>query len=190
MAVTLPALATVQSIPILADARLSSFDTQDYVRHQHPDMAGNAEAISHWAAYYTVNPILLIQVIRAQAAETVAGPADVRGLADSLAGLARSGDAFEGLPRETLSEQLAELFSLDLATAANAVDRAWTETVKTGMNIQLSPAISEPPAFDLPFAIPQAWQFNGAHTWTGNDDGSPMSSLDFASSWSTSHACG
>ena len=184
MAVTLPALATVQSIPILADARLSSFDTQDYVRHQHPDMAGNAEAISHWAAYYTVNPILLIQVIRAQAAETVAGPVDVRGLADSLAGLARSGDAVGGLPRETLSEQLAQLFSLDLATAANAVDRAWTEIVKTGMHIQLSPAISEPPAFDLPFAIPRAWQFNGVHTWTGNDDGSPMSSLDFASSWS------
>jgi hypothetical protein len=56
--------------------------------------------------------------------------------------------------------------------------------LSAGISMTLAVAVDQPPALDLPFAEPQAWQFNGAHTWSGDDDGSPMSSLDFASSWS------
>ena len=59
----LPANSTLENLPITTDGRFSGFDAQQYVRQVHPALADQAEAISHWAGYYRVNPILLSHLL-------------------------------------------------------------------------------------------------------------------------------
>lgn len=131
---------------ILLDNRFSGFDAIAHVRREHPQLDGLAEAISHWAGYYSVNPIVLAREV-AQAPSVPKNADGVKRLAAALAEMGRA-------QVQATPPQSPESTSAD-----------------------------QPPVMDLPFAYPQAWLFNGVHTWTGSDDGAPMSSIDFVESW-------
>jgi LasA protease len=166
------------------DARFSGFDTIAHVRRTQPALADRAEAISHWAGYYSVNPLLLARVVHGRAA---ADARAVEALARALAVAAASSEVREpaaagadAQPDRALEQMLAlPAAAVDALLAATQADM--TAAGLWGLQVVIADA---PPALDLPFAPPRAWQFNGVHTWTGSDDGSPMSSLDFTSSWS------
>jgi LasA protease len=185
---TLP--AAVEPPPVSMDGRFSGFDAIAYIREQHPALAAQAEIVSHWAGYYSVNPILLARATRllsAQTPQTHVTAAGIRSLARSLAPLEASERA-PGRDGFAAQEQLVQALATALALPADAADRLLRDTrmdmEAAGLSQPLATSSALPPALDLPFARPQAWKFNGVHTWTGDNDGSPKSSLDFTSSWS------
>ena len=55
--------------PVAMDGRFSGFDAIAHIGRHHPRLAPWAESVSHWAGYYSVNPLLLALVL-----ETPAGP--------------------------------------------------------------------------------------------------------------------
>jgi murein DD-endopeptidase MepM/ murein hydrolase activator NlpD len=164
---------------VIQDSRFSGFDAIEYVRRTHSGLAAHAEAISHWAGYYGVNPILLAHAAERDAAAAPFGAAAVRSLAERISAFA-SGQ--EDTAR--LAAMLSQALSVSVLDAEGLLDGTRSAMRFAGLSLPLAIVEASPPALDLPFAEPQAWQFNGAHTWTGSDDGSPMSSLDWASSWS------
>jgi len=179
-----PGLSAPNFPPVLMDARFSGFDAIAHVRQAHPELADRAEAISHWAGYYSVNPVLLARVARER---PVRDDDDVAELARSLAALgARRMDAGRVAPTldAASARALGEALSLSGETADRIVADTQAEMATAGLSRPQAIFADAPPVLDLPFAPPQAWQFNGVHTWTGSNDGSPMSSLDFVSSWS------
>lgn len=166
------------SLAIL-DSRFSGFDGIAYVRSRHPALAAHAEAISHWAGYYGANPILLVRALDLGSAAVPVDGSAIRSLAKRISALASAGD-------ETLrlAPALSQTLSVSLLDAEALLEGTRLAMRAAGLPRPLAVVEASPPALDLPFADPQAWQFNGAHTWTGSDDGTPMSSLDWASSWS------
>jgi len=169
-----------------ADGRFSGFDARAYVLQRHPALAEVQEAISHWAAYYNVNPILLAHLVSELAGRQAPDSDSVRRLAHSLhrldAGRARKqGEA--DFSRPELAGQLSGQFGISTETAERLIDQSILDADRAGVSVPMVFANDSPPAFDLPFARPQIWQFNGVHTWTGDDDGTPMSSLDFTRTW-------
>jgi hypothetical protein len=182
-----PSLAASPAVPLTMNSSYSGFDSIDYIEKNHRDLRPFAEAISHWAAYYSINPILLTQVLNARAKgelptheiiETVAGDLAV------LAGDQSRTDHVDGTPADGLAARIDKQFSLGADTSARVLELTRIESASAGLAIELINSPEKPPALDLPFTKPQAWQFNGVHTWTGNDDGSAMSSLDFTRTWS------
>lgn len=178
------ALGMADTTPVLMDARFSGFDAIAHVRQIHPELAARAEAISHWAGYYSVNPILLARIVL----ESPAPDSDaVAALARALAAVATPSDAANrSLARDDseLARRLAERFPVPLDRAGKLIAESRADMQAAGLWRTLAVTAEAPPALDLPFAPPQAWQFNGVHTWTGDDNGSPMSSLDLSLSWS------
>ncbi len=155
---------------IVMDGRFSGFDAIAHIRKNHPDWDGAAEAVSHWSAYYNVNPILVLHLLRATASpdvsvKTVRKTARILGEQDDLSGVGKA----LSLPANQLDQLLED---------------SREETSASGITHFLHVASDSPPALDLPFVRAQAWEFNGVHTWTGDNDGSPMSSIDFSSNWS------
>lgn len=168
--------------PILMDARFSGFDTIAHVRFEHPQLAPLAEVISHWAGYYSVNPILLTQVVRKRSLEVLATAQEVEALAALLALAGRTPARPEAVgTRDTL--QSLDGISLSSDALDDLLDRTSKAMAQAGLGETLAILADEAPALDLPFALPQAWQFNGVHTWTGDNNAMPMSSLDFTQSW-------
>lgn len=180
------ALARDDLPPVSTDARFSGFDARTHISNHHPALASSAEVISHWAAYYRVNPILLTNFIEAGLKKQLPTPEAIKNLAASLARLdsgrlESSTDTAD--QRAELAEGLGRMFALTSESAAQLIDQTVAELSAAGLSLPLAITGDTPPALDLPFAQPQAWQFNGAHTWTGDDDGTPLSSLDFTRTW-------
>jgi len=173
--------------PLMTDGRFSGFDARAFVSSRHPLLTSSAEVISHWAAYYRVNPILLAHAIELGHAGTAPTGEAIKGLAASLARmdsdrLESSGDSPDN--RRQLAERLGQALTLTSESAEQLIDQTMADVAAAGLSLPLAVVNGLPPAFDLPFARPQKWQFNGVHTWTGDNDGSPMSSLDFARTFS------
>lgn len=160
----------------ITDSQISGFDAIAHISNRHPSLALQAESISHWAAYYDINPLVLTQVLLTDVAGTSFSANQVKSLARQLAEL-KGG-------QESLTKNLSKKFNLDDPTAEKVIKQARLEAEVAGISQTQAVADDSPPAMDLPFQYPQAWQFNGVHTWTGDDDGTPMSSLDFVQSWS------
>jgi hypothetical protein len=181
------ATAGNEGLLLVMDSRFSGFDAISHIQRNHGSLAAQAESISHWAAYYSVNPILLTHVIKAQPPQVMQNTGSIRSLARSLGSLSTLQSELrrgEVVSPQALQPELRGLFSFSDETASKVIDLTRQETAAAGLSTPLAIISDIPPAFDLPFDRPQAWQFNGAHTWTGDDDGSPMSSLDFVRSWS------
>lgn len=181
------AMAGDEEVIISMDGRFSGFDAIGHIRRNHGSLAAQAESISHWAGYYSVNPILLLHVVKAQLARGHLNSNAVRSLASSLGSLSAIQDQTlrrEGISRQQLRDGLRSTFALSPKTASRVLDLSSRETGAAGLSAVLAVTSETPPALDLPFFRPQAWRFNGVHTWTGNDDGTAMSSLDFARNWS------
>jgi hypothetical protein len=181
------ALAATGPPPVFMNSQFSGFDAIDYIRRNHPSLESQAESISHWSAYYNVNPILLINVVKVHDSLQLPIAGAIKTLASSLGSLAtrqsrtsRSESTFS----PTLVNELDRLYSFGADTAAKVIDLTRLETASAGLTAALTAASDTPPALDLPFTRPQSWQFNGVHTWTGSGDDSPMSSLDFTRTWS------
>jgi len=176
-----------EAAPVIkTDGRFSGFDTRAYVLSRHPSLASINEAISHWAAYSDVNPILLTHLVREFADREPIDSDLVRQLARTLAQLDSDRpqkQADTGISRGELSSRLAGQFGLSTESLEQVLDQSAIDLAATGLNVPSAVSSESPPAMDLPFARPQIWQFNGVHTWTGDDDGSPMSSLDFTRTW-------
>ena len=185
----LPATTSASTeVPMVStDRRLSGFDTIRHVQRNHHGLAAQAESISHWSAYYTVNPILLINIVKARSSREELTPQSIKSLAGSLGALAAQrarGAQIEASSPQSLAAELGGLYSLTVDVASEVLDLTRAETAAAGLTARIEVATDIPPALDLPFNQPQSWQFNGVHTWTGDDDGAPMSSLDFANTWS------
>jgi hypothetical protein len=164
------------------DGRFAGFDTVAWVRDRHPGLASRAEPISHWSAYHAVNPILLTHLLARRFEGDAPSSDDVQRFAATLAAESRAEPASTAKP-PVFSGRLAATFGLSPETSYQAVQASSADLHAAGLSRPLAEVDDQPPALDLPFARPQAWQFNGVHTWTGNDDGSPMSSIDFTRTW-------
>lgn len=187
MALSQGAAAGEMFPPVLTDGRFSGFDARKQVLQQHPSLAPQAETISHWAAYYGVNPILLTQFVDMALATKQPAAQNIRELAASLARVGSEALKLSGSrksERQTFIESLGDAFAMTTDSASQLIDRTSAEMSAAGLSSPLTVIGDGPPALDLPFAKPQSWQFNGVHTWTGNEDGNPMSSLDFARTFS------
>jgi murein DD-endopeptidase MepM/ murein hydrolase activator NlpD len=106
----------------------------------------------------------------------------------NLDSIRNAAHALAALPAQQTYVQLAaavgSAFDLTPDTASKLVEAARLQSDAAGLMKPLAVVSDTPPALDLPFSRPQNWQFNGVHTWTGDDDGSPMSSIDLVRSWS------
>ena len=185
VAMMLPDHATANTAaPVLHDdGRFAGFDAREYVARNHARLAPRAEAISHWAGFYRLNPIFLAHILDHQYAHRVPAIHEVKWAAEQL-----SRDFAGGLEEpeslQLLADQVARAAGIDTTAAGKVLRSSAEQTAKSGYSISMVEASDTPPALDLPFARPQAWQFNGAHTWSGADNDSPMSSIDFTRSWS------
>lgn len=171
---------------IQTDGRFSGFDARQHVIDHHPALSAQAEAISHWAGYHLVNPILLANVLEKRYPDAILSSETIEFVAGSLAAPA-SGDTESTTGKPNTHEQLASRLQNTLQLTGAATDaviaKTINETSAAGLSFPLALVANQPPALDLPFAQPQRWQFNGVHTWTGDENGSPMSSLDFTRTW-------
>lgn len=149
-------------------------------------LASQSEAISHWAAYFNVHPILLAQLISVLPDEEVGGTQTIKNVASMLSQLAPEASEHHNVtptsPGE-LTQQLSSRFALSPGVSRQLIERTMKDSKKAGLMSSGAAASDSPPALDLPFIRPQNWQFNGTHTWTGDDDGTPFSSIDFTRSW-------
>lgn len=160
----------------ISDSQISGFDFIAHIGNRHPSLALQAESISHWAAYYDINPLVLTQLLLTEESGALFRVDQVKSLAQRLADLKGS--------KEALVKRLGWEFDLGESAAGQIFQQARIEAEIAGIPRTQAEADEAPPALDLPFQSPQAWQFNGVHTWTGDNDNSPMSSIDFTSSWS------
>lgn len=165
--------------PVLMDTRFSGFDTAAHVRAHHPALAPLAVAISHWSGYYSVNPLLVTQAALAQAEQLALTGDSIRALAAALASL----DG-QRLDSAQLHQSLGSVLNLTPGITGRLIDEARTEMASAGLSVEPAASADTPPAMDLPFTRPQGWEFNGVHTWTGDNNGTPMSSIDLARTWS------
>lgn len=155
---------------VLMDSRFSGFDGTRHIEQTHPAWQSSAEAVSHWSAYYNVNPIAVFHLLKATASPGVP--------VKTIRNTARV------LSEQQEPARLARVLSLPADSVNRVLEDSRRETVAAGLAVRPGAASDSPPALDLPFTRTEAWKFNGVHTWTGNDDGSPMSSIDFSADWS------
>lgn len=160
----------------ISDSRMSGVDVISHIGNRHPALASRAESISHWSAYYDISPLILTELLLTAESGPTRQKYDVKSLAQRLAKLKVS--------NQTLVNRLAREFDLDRSAVEKMLRQAGIEASIAGFAGTQAAADATPPALDLPFQYPQAWQFNGIHTWTGDDDNSAMSSIDFTGSWS------
>jgi hypothetical protein len=172
--------------PISTDARFSGFNTKDYILESHPTLAKQAETTSHWAGYFSINPILFAYSIKARYGNTVPAGSDIKLLARAMNRIGSSSLETGKLKtdsRQKLETSLADTINITMNSSSILIDQTTRDMAAAGISYPMAVSSDNPPALDLPFAAPQVWQFNGAHTWTGDDDGTPMSSLDFTRTW-------
>jgi LasA protease len=174
--------AESDEMPIGMDGRFSGFDIVRHVRVGHPALASRAEIISHWAGYYSVNPVLLVQVLDARSRQGALTGDSIRQTAHNLAEVA---ELWGEPPSGDLATSIGRTDMLSPEAASIAVEAARLEINAAGLAEPLTAVSETAPLMDLPYLRPQAWQFNGVHTWTGNEDGTALSSIDFVRSWST-----
>jgi hypothetical protein len=167
-------------MPLRMDARFSGFDTIAHVRRTHPGLADQAIAISHWEGYYSVNPILLGHLAGELAAPDSGA---IRQLARSLRTETDAVEAHLATGSQP-AQSLQRVLGLSVESLNALVSKTRADMATAGISRVQAVIASEPPLMDLPFPARLRWQFNGVHTFTGDDNGSPMSSLDFTSSWS------
>ena len=185
VAMVLSDSATAKTVaPVLSDdGRFAGFNAREYVASDHARLAPRAEAISHWAGFYRLNPIFLAHITDQQFSHRIPSTDEVKWTAEQLSrGLEGQPEPSDSL--QILADQVARAAGISATAADKALRSSAEQTAKSGYSISMVEATDAPPALDLPFARPQAWQFNGAHTWTGTDNDSPMSSIDFTRSWS------
>jgi hypothetical protein len=79
-------LAGSAELPVAMDGRFSGFDAIAHIQNRHPRLAPWAESVSHWAGYYSVNPLLLAQVLETPAGRPLTNDV-IRNAARGLAAL-------------------------------------------------------------------------------------------------------
>ncbi len=86
VAMMLPDHATANTAaPVLHDdGRFAGFDAREYVARNHARLAPRAEAISHWAGSYRLNPIFLAHIMDHQYAHRVPAIREVKWAAEQL----------------------------------------------------------------------------------------------------------
>ncbi len=178
--------ASAGALPLWMDSRFSGFDTISHVQRTLPALADQAELISHWSGYYNVNPLLLARLVESTA---TTDSVSIRTLARDLGAIAsehRERPVNDFAVTESLADALRGSLPLSPPLLEAALSAARADMAGAGPWRVQNDIADLPPALDLPFRSDLRWSFNGTHTWTGNDDGGPMSSIDFASSWSQS----
>ncbi len=142
----------------LLDSRFVTADIHSILQTEYPELKANIASLYNQASYYSINPFLLAEIVKNTNANAI---------------------------NITAKKLFAEIRKK--ITSIHAKARLAAQKVMEKYNLSQKPnkaTQSNMPALDVPFNHNQSWAFNGVHTWTGNDDGTPMSSLDLAKSWS------
>ena len=144
------------------DARFANIDIIQMVNNSYPSLSDKAELISHYSGYYNVNPFLLSEsVIKSDKQVSLVA---------------------KRLSKSIIKPQSALLN--DMLLKNSDLSKVKSLMANYGINQKnYVTSIENMPAFDLPFNHQQAWFFNGVHTWTGDDDGTAMSSIDITRGW-------
>jgi hypothetical protein len=143
----------------MLDSRFAKLDIKTMIEKEYPNLHSISETISHYSGYYNLNPFLLAELVNDNKTLDVIDKANE--LSKSLSN--------NKLSNKLNSKQKNKINQL-MSKYLDSEDKSLKGT-------------DELPAFDLPFDYPSGWVFNGVHTWTGEDDGSPMSSIDLTRSW-------
>ncbi len=142
----------------LLDSRFVTADIHSILQTEYPELKANIASLYNQASYYSINPFLLAEIVKNTNANAI---------------------------NITAKKLFAEIRKK--ITSIHAKARLAAQKVMEKYNLSQKPnkaTQSNMPALDVPFNHNQSWAFNGVHTWKGNDDGTPMSSLDLAKSWS------
>ncbi len=142
------------------DQRHAGQDLVTLVGRSSPSWQPHAKAIVHWSAYYQLSPLALLAALEAMERHDGWAPTTA---AKRIRPLAKSFAAAGRLPVATKAQlQLRERFRQ--------------------LREQLPPTKSNKavnqPRMVTPIDSGRPWHFYGAHTWTGDDNGQPMSSID------------
>ncbi len=144
------------------DSRFAALDIIKMVQNRYPSIAKKAKAISHYSGYYSINPFLLSEY-------SLNYDKKVSTLAQELSTTIHSRN--NNLKLSLRSNDIANIHKMMAHYGLNSRKKAGV--------------VNMIPALDLPFDHKREWFFNGVHTWTGNDDGTPMSSIDLTRNWET-----
>ncbi len=172
------AAASAVETTLVLDRRYASLDLAAFIDQHRPQLNPFASQILLQAGHHSVSPLALMVLVEdalALPANKMPGPVSppIEQLAMALH------HTLNPLSGSVAEKRVSTDRSLENLTAA-------TEQLAklVGMSLQPFPKAGPQPKMDLPFAYDQEWEFFGAHTYTGDDDGSPMSSIDFSENWS------
>ena len=165
---------------VASDIRLTQkyagFDLEAFVTAEQPDWLGHVELIGHWSAYFQISPLALLAALEVGHGEgwfTSQSQADIAALAERLSQQRKSLSPDALVPQGAVTQAQSR-------RSMDAFEQLFS-TYKTDMpelNAALGQAVSSEPVMILPIESERDWFFNGVHTWTGNDNGNPMSSID------------
>lgn len=140
------------------DARFASLDIVKMVKQDYPQLSDKAELISHYSGYYSINPFVLSEYLLIDRVDV---------------------DETANLISMTLKQnkRLNKSINLKHIHALRSKYKLTNQKQKANSDNM--------PALDLPYDHTRGWFFGGVHTWTGDNNGSPMSSIDLARSWNS-----
>ncbi len=140
------------------DSRFKRLDIIELIQNSYPSLSNQAEQLSYYSGYYSINPFLLAEEILITK--------------ENAALVAKR--ILQSIKNNNLKISNQALAKINAIMKNHGV-----------LSINKSIANHEMPVFDLPFDHSKQWYFNGVHTWNGEDDnGDPMSSIDLTKSWS------
>ncbi len=152
------------------DSRFIHLDIKRMVENQYPKLTNLAEEISHYSGYYNVNPFLIAE-------NALDKELEISLIAKNLASVIH-GKSDSTKTNKNTSALIKDIIGTNAFNKSQNYMRSHNFPISTKTANQ-----ANMPALDFPFDHSKKWHFNGIHTWTGDDDGSPMSSIDMTRSW-------
>ena len=144
------------------DSRFVKLNLKSILHSEYPNLAENMQLINNYASFYSINPFLLAEAISLSKGRTI------KEVSFELFNKINTKNSTHKIDAILINNALLKMSKFDISPQSHMAEE------------------SNKPALDLPFNHSESWEFNGVHTWTGSDDGSPMSSIDIAKSWGIS----
>ncbi|MFK7957678.1 MAG: M23 family metallopeptidase [Lysobacterales bacterium] len=172
-----PTVAQSDQQTLLLDRRYAALDFHAFVDAHRPHLTPWADEMLFQAGFHSVSPLAVLALVEEslrsmtdKSSETV--DRKIENLAANLASQLSKPAKHHESQKRSMENDLPELTK----HASNLAKLA-------GLSLQPLPKAGPRPLMDLPFAYNQDWEFYGTHTYTGADDGNPMSSIDFSQDW-------
>lgn len=152
--------------------RFASLNIVKMINKHYPHLSNKAETISHYSGYYSINPFLLAEIASQNKDDVII-------IAKNLSQII---DNEESITQKSL-QSLPNLMSISVPSMLVRIEEKMSQHKIIKLNKQADN--TNLPVMDFPFDHEKSWYFNGVHTWTGDDNGDPMSSIDLTRSWSS-----